>query len=449
MEETIGETLAIVAGLASPVVRTCHIGNISANNFGWIALARNTYFGQMEHTLYGVDDINLPWVALGNGGVVEGFYDHAGRPHPSLAGCHANQLRGRVARRHSSLFSYGLFAEHEGEDLITRHFHAVERLSLSLNGAPVTPRSAEVASLRPLLTPLLRFFFRRRQLHLVLNKWARTTRAGYVTMLRIKEIHYEGDEDLSILTTDSSRSFRGTLDDLLEALFSGLAGVAERLRTGRRFTALSYPWLTTCFNLVLNAVKEHHREPERKVFWHAVAATNHLYVGQEWFQEELAQVTTELVHGGFLPTGAELRLIPTYSCQLFATRPEALVDLELLVALWRDYLRTHPEQARWTLAASAKSDPAAVAEVLFAELPPAFLREAAACLAAFNAGDPHRLPVAYAAGSDHPTHNKYGIAQRHLLGKPCLFPSGFAAMRWGEAELLVKILARLTRDEMG
>jgi hypothetical protein len=186
------------------------------------------------------------------------------------------------------------------------------------------------------------------------------------------------------------------------------------------------------------------------VFWHAVAATNHLYVAQAWFQEEFAAMTGELVRGGFLPAAAELRLIPTYSCQLFATCPGSLAELELLIALWRDHLRTHPEQARWALTALASTtEPTAVLEAFFAELPPVFLREIAARLTAFNEIDTHRLPISYRAGSDHPSENKYGIAQRNLLGKPVLFPSGFLAMRWGEAELLVKILSRLIIDEIG
>jgi hypothetical protein len=448
MEETVRETLDTVAALATPVVRTCHIGNLTANNFGWLALARNTYFGQMEHTLYGVDDIYLPWVALGDDGRVETFYDHTGRPHPSLAGRHANELRGLVARRHSSLFSFGIFAEHRGEDLISHHVHTAERLGESLNGARVVPRSAEVLHLRPLLTGLIRHFFRRRLLHLLFHKWVRTTRAGHVTMLRIKEILYEGGEDLAVFTTDSSLSFRGSLEDLLAALFSGMAAVAGRLQSGLRFSALSYPWITTCFNLVMNAVKEHALDPDQRVFWHAVAATNHTYVNQAWFQEELAAVTRELERGGFLPEGAELRLIPTYACQLFATGEESLAELELLVALWRDHLRTHPERTRRMLAALAGTTaPAAVVDAFFPELPRVFLDELAERLTAFNEIDPHHLPIAYAAGSDHTCYNKYGIAQSHLLGKPVLFPSGLFAMRWGEAELLVKTLGRITMNE--
>jgi hypothetical protein len=317
-----------------------------------------------------------------------------------------------------------------------------ERLSLELRGTGVVSRSAEILGMRPLLEPLVRHFFSRRLLHLLFHKWVRTTRAGYAAMLRIREIRYGGGEDLSILTSDSSLSFRGTLDDLLEALFSGVAAVDGRLRTGRRFTSLAYPWISTCFNLVMNAIKESVRDPDQRVFWHAVAATNHLYAHQAWFQEELALLFDELAGGSFLPHDAELRLIPTYACQLFATTDESLAELERLVAFWRDHLRSRVDAPL-----AAFIEPATAIEELIRGAGPAFVRELAARLAAFNERDPHRLPVAYAVGSDHPAYNKYGIAQRSLLGRNLLFPAGFFDLRWAEAELLVKALGRLTMED--
>src|SRR5205807_2398553 len=80
MDMTVAETLDVLAELKSPVVRTCHYGNTPANNLGWIALAKNTYFGSMDHTLYGIDDIFLPWVLLGDRGRVEACFDHRGEP---------------------------------------------------------------------------------------------------------------------------------------------------------------------------------------------------------------------------------------------------------------------------------------------------------------------------------------------------------------------------------
>ena len=67
----------------------------------------------------------------------------------------------------------------------------------------------------------------------------------------------------------------------------------------------------------------------------------------------------------------------------------------------------------------------------------------------FNAIDPHQLPIANVANHGHPTYNKYGIAQRNLMGEKLLFPRGLPAMAWVEAELLVKTLAQILIDRQG
>ena len=448
MEMTVAETLGVISDLKSPVVRTCHYGNTPANNLGWMALAKNTYFGPMDHTLYGIDDIFLPWVMLGDRGRVEACFDHRGEPVARLVGCHANDLRGSVARKHWAFFSFGIFAEHDGEDLICRHCRSSADLARRWNGSTSLPRSAELLALRPLITHLIRRFHARRSLGALFNKWVRTTRGQYALMLKIKRIDYTAGGDVEIHTTDSAVNFRGSVEALIEAFFSGMDQVSARLASGRRFTALGYPWINIFMNFLLNAVKEYAVDPSQRVFWHTSAATNHLYVREDWFQRGYVALLDELEREGFLPPGSELRMIPTYSCQLFATRAESLTALEELVACWRELVRARGGRFREVTAAFEQAtDPAAVVEDLFRGIEPAFLEELRRRLAAFNALDTHRLPVAYAADSRHPTYNKYGIAQRHLSDKRPVFPQELMAMRWGEAELLTKTLARLVIDE--
>ncbi|HVR11261.1 MAG TPA: hypothetical protein VMW75_24675, partial [Thermoanaerobaculia bacterium] len=98
---------------------------------------------------------------------------------------------------------------------------------------------------------------------------------------------------------------------------------------------------------------------------------------------------------------------------------------------------------------AAAAAPGAVVGELCREMEPRCVAELGRRLAEFNAADRHRLPVAYLPGSDHPTYNKYGIAQVALRGQRMLFPEGFTAMTWGEAELLTKTLAQLAIDERG
>jgi hypothetical protein len=448
MSMTIAETLQVVARLRSPVVRTCHIGNTTANNYGWLALVDNTYLGQMEHTLYGVDDIYYPWAVLGDGGVVEACYDHRGTPDPGLVGQHANSLRRRVERKHSSFFSYGIFGEYAGEDLISRHYRLTADLARQLNGSASLSRSAEVLAIWPLLKDLIRRFHRKRKLDLLFNKWVRMTRHGYVLMLKIQRIEYLALDDVAIYTTDSALNFKGSIEALIDVMFDGMVKVSERLVHGQRPDSLSYPWINVFLNLVLNAIKEHAGDPTQDVFWHASAATNHLYVHQDWFQRGFAELIEELEDSGFLAGNADLRIIPTYSCQLFATRAESLPVLEDLISCWRKWLSCNRERANRYLAAfEGTDDPGKVVEELFREIDPIYLARMGRLLAEFNALDPNRLPIAYLAGSEHPTYNKYGMSQQSLHGSTPRFPANFTEMTWGEAELLVKMLALLVSDE--
>jgi hypothetical protein len=223
--------------------------------------------------------------------------------------------------------------------------------------------------------------------------------------------------------------------------------VSERLTAGTRFGSLSYPWIGVILNFLLNVVKEHAADPAQKVFWHTSAATNHLYVQEEWFRAGFSTLVRDLEAGGYLPLGAELRMIPTHSCQLFALRPESLPALEALISCWRESLRHQEGRASRHLAAFERAAaPGAVVEEVFREMEPRFLAELARRLAEFNALDPNHLPIAYLPEVDHPTYNKYGIAQRHLRGQRPLFPEGFLEMTWGEAELLTKTLARIVID---
>ncbi|HKH47514.1 MAG TPA: hypothetical protein VKM72_22885 [Thermoanaerobaculia bacterium] len=419
MSQTISGTLAEIAGLASPVIRSCHLGNAAANNYGWLALAGNTYLGPTEHTLYGVDDVYLPWAVLRDGGVVEACYNHRGELIPELAGRHAGELKRHIPRKHSSFFCFGIFGEHAGGDLITDHYRSMADLARQYNGSECRPRSREILALRPLVAEIIRCFHRKRRLDLLFHKWVRSTRGGQVVSLKIQRIETLASGDLAIYGADSALIFQGSIDALIDSLFAGLGEVSHRLVDGSRMGVLGYPWLTVVFNIVLNAVKEHAVDPAQRVFWHASGAMNHLYANQDWFQRDFAQVVDTLGQEGSLPSGAELRMIPTLACQLFATCPASLGSLEALIACWREGLR---------------------------DLDPPFLAELARLLADFNAIDPNRLPIAYLADARHPSYNKYGISQRSLRSVRPLFPAGLSDLTWGEAELLVRTLARLAID---
>lgn len=447
MSRTIAATLAEIAGLASPVLRSCHIGNAAANNYGWLALARNTYLGPTEHTLYGVDDAYLPWAVLRDGGVVEACYNHRGELIPELAGRHAGELTRHIPRKHCSFYCFGIYAEHAGGDLITDHYRSMADLARQHNGSECKPLSSEILALRPLVAGIIRCFHRKRRLDLLFHKWVRTTRGGQVASIKIQRIEAVASGDLAIYGADSALIFRGSIEELIDAFFAGLDAVSRRLADGSRMGVLGYPWTTVVFNIILTVVKEHSVDPAQRVFWHASGAMNHLYANEDWFQRDFAQVVDTLEQEGSLPSGAELRMIPTLACQLFATSPASLGSLEALIACWREGLRRRREPASRALGALERScDAGAVFEALVRDLDPPFLAELARLLDDFNANDPNRLPIAYLADARHPSYNKYGISQRSLHSVRPLFPAGFTELTWGEAELLVRTLARLAID---
>jgi hypothetical protein len=444
LSRTISETLAEIAGLAAPVHRSCHIGNAVANNYAWLALAGNTYLGPTEHTLYGVDDAYVPWAVLRDGGVVEICFDHRGEPVPELAGRHARELTRHVPRKHCSFYNFGIFAPYAAGDLVADHYRVMTELARQMNGSTCVPRSSEIVALRPLVAEITRRAQRRSRLDLLFNKWVHTTRRGQVVALKIQRIETAASGDVAIYGSDSTVLFRGSIEALIDALFSGLAAVSHRLADGTRLSVLGYPWLTVTFNLLINAVKEHAADPSQRVFWHAGGATNHLYVKEEEFQRDFAEMAGLLEEEGFLPPGAALCMIPTFASQLFATQPAALERLEELIACWRAGIRCQREPVTRALDALERpSDPIQVFDDLVRDLDRPFLTQLARLLDDFNASDPHHLPIAYLPSMRPPSYNKHGIAQRNLLSLRPLFPGGLTELTWGEAELLVRTLARL------
>jgi hypothetical protein len=445
MEMKISDTLDVVSRLKSPVIRTCHIGNNTSNNFGWLRLAKNSYMGQFDHTLYGVDDHNVPWAVLGDGGRVEACYDHRGNPVPEAIGRHANELKGSVRRNHLSIFNYSLFLQHEGEDLLHRHLRLATRICEDLGVPAPVCRSTELHQNRRVVRDAVESFFRRNRLDRIFNRWARTTRSGRTIMLRPEAIEQSGG-DVLVRSTEKEILFEGSFDALMDRFFEGMERVSNRLLTGQRYEPVSYPWVTNIFgHFLLVAAKEHQRDPRQEEFWHSGASGTHYYVNEEGFQAEFEEIRSVLVADGLLPDSMHLHVIPTFSCQLFATSPESLAALGSLLSLWREHLQDYPLVARRVIESlRVTTEPLPVLDHFCSGLPTALTSELARRLAGVNACSANRLPVAYMANSPAPAYNKYGICQASLLGKEILIPEELREMSWGEAELLVKTLAWLT-----
>ncbi len=450
MHLTVGETLDGIRSLRSPVARTSHFGNNGAHNWGWLALGGNTELLQWEHSLYGIDDIYIPWMVLGDRGVVEACYGPTGVLQLDETGRHVGEVIRKVDRKYQRHLNFGIFAEYRGGDLMAYHCRTAERLSEHLNASTVALISTELLGMKEVLSRLIRDLCRIQSLHLLFNRWVRRSRKGYLVMLKLRNIEYHGAEEVSLYTKDGMRMFRGSIESLIDLLFEHMHLVSKRLRTGTVQPFQHYPWINGFATYLLRALKEILHDHTQETFWHAGGSSSQFYIHEEEVCRYLAGLRDAFVRLGYLPVGLQIRLIPTFSSQLFATRNESLAVLESLLDLWRTLLARQRETARRYMDLLAtQSNPRPVIEEFCSTLEPSAIAELARRVEQFNAIDPHQLPIANVANQSHPTYNKYGIAQRELVGVTPLFPQNLPVMAWVEAELLVKALAQILIDRQG
>ncbi|MCB1055587.1 MAG: hypothetical protein KDD11_08760 [Acidobacteria bacterium] len=444
----IAETLATVSGLVRPVVRTCHVGNNTANVWGWLALAGNAYLGMYDHTLYGVDENCIPWVVLGDDGRIEVCANQRGELRPEEVGEHVNRHLGRAEQKYFAHLNFGIFARYRDQDLFTSHYLLAERLSRQMNGRSVLIRSQEVLAERDLFTALILDFFRHRKLDLLFNRWVRTTgKKGYAVAKKIRSIEYGPGSTATIVAASSGTVFEGGAEELVAAFFDGMEKVSRRVRSAAPLGIISYPWFENYFNFLTYAATEARADPTQRVFYHAGGSSSQYYINHEPVQRGFRELTELLEAWGYLPPGSRVCVIPTFCCQLFATAPDALPQLEGLIEVWRDWLDRHRSvAARHVARLGETTEPFTVGEAVAQDLGASHAAEIRRRVERFNASDRNRLPIAHAADVGHPTYNKFGVAQHHLLGVEPRFPESFRQLTWGEAELLIKALGHLFID---
>jgi hypothetical protein len=450
MHLSVGETLDAIRGLRTPVARTSHFGNNGAHNWGWLALGGNTELLQWEHSLFGVDDIYVPWMVLGNRGVVEACYGPAGLLQAEETGRHVGEALRNVEHKYQRHLNIGIYADYRGGDLMASHCRTAEELSRHLNASRTALVSAELLGMREVLTDLMRDLCRTQNLHLLFNRWVRQSRKGYLVMLKLRNIEYHGSGEVALYTKDRMQMFRGPIDSLIELFFEHMDKVSERLRSGIAPGFRAYPWIVGFSTYLLRALKEVRRDPAQTTFWHAGGSSSQFYIHEEEVCLYMAEAREAFGRLGYLPADLQIRLIPTFSSQLFATREESLAVLESLLDFWRTLLAQRRETTRHYLdLLASEPNPRPVVEEFCRTLSPGVLVDIVRRVDEFNAIDPHQLPIANVANHGHPTYNKYGIAQRELLGASLCFPPGLQTMPWVEAELLVKTIALVLIDRQG
>lgn len=449
MSERVVDTLLKISEIKTPVVRSCHIGNNTSNNWGWLALSKNTQLVQYDHTSYGVDENCAPWLVLEDNGIISSCYDHNGNLLVEEKGRHINlHLKKSNNRKYSQHLNYGLYAEYNGKDLIKHHYDLANKISVSINNHTVSFDTKEIISIADKIKNIIFDFARTNNLDLLFSRWIKRSKKGYVMMHRIGKIIYGANGNIEIYTNEASRVFTGTLNKLCDLFFSGVESVQCRISTGKKLEIIDYPWVTLNFSYLIAAIKEYELDSNQKNFWHAGGSASQYYINDTSFISTNNILFNILIKNNYLPHGANITLIPSFGCQLFATNMQSLEILESLLEVWKKYIRQNRNLVQSIVNSfSTATHPKPIVEFFFKEINLNVIEELKFLLEKFNKADINRLPVAHIAFYPHPSYNKYGVAQYNLLNKKIHFPKNFYNFNWGEIELFLKILAEIVIDE--
>jgi len=448
MVETIGITLERIARLRHPVPRSCHVGNNTMNNFGWLALGRNTRLALYDHTLYGVDSNCLPWAILGDNGTIHAAFNTRGQLDPAAEGCSVRSHLKSIPRRHKSHLNYALPAQFKGYDLFNYHWRLLSELSQLMNDSVPTLDSRDIVQASDLIKEISSQAQSRGQLHKLFDRWVLSASDGTVLMHKIADIVADSTGLIRVRTTDGREIFRGHLDRLLDQLLLSLSAVTAKIVKGVPLPKLSYPWFHLSFSYLIPALVEHRDNCYQTEFWHAGGSSSSYYVHDPSMADAFEQQHTFLADCGFLPRSARLHLIPTFGCQFFASSPDSLIRLENLLEIWQQVLRHSRTDVRNAVSILGHTTrPLAIAQSFANGLPTAVTERLRNELKSFNELDPCRLPIAHSVALDHPTYNKYGLSQQHFVGVRPYFPTRFAELTWGDVELLTKTMAYLVQEE--
>lgn len=451
MPNRIASTLDEISRLATPVARSCHVGNNTSNVWGWLSLSANTRLVQFDHTRYGLDENCMPWLVLADYGRIEACYDHVGREQPEWRGRHVNAHLRAIPQKYFALLNYGIHTDYRDEDLILHHCRVARELSWQVNASRPSYDSSEAVSIAPALRGAIHAFADNRALHLVFDRWVRTTRnrKRYTIAHKIGLIEYPRKGTIKITGRDGSPVFEGGAGSLADHFQDGIRQVSARLTDGTPVQNADYPWFSLVFSYLAGSVKEFLKDPQQTHFWHAGGSSSQYYVNDVGIQARFDQTRDLLVQCRLLPEDAKLTFVPTYCCQLFATRSDSLALLDELLDLWRAHVRANrDETARWVRRLTAASHPLEVSVQAYDALPERLRTRLRQRVSAFNNVDPNRLPVAHMANIRHATYNKFGLSQQRLYGQEIRFPKGFTYLTWGEAELLIKVLAQQSADAL-
>ena len=446
----VDDTIATIRDLPFPVVRSCHIGNNTANNWAWLSLAKNTSMVQFDHTVYGADEVCVPWMVLGDEGRIEACFKSHGESDRTWIGRHVNQFT-NCRPLYSESLNYGIFARYQGQDLITFHCELGKRLCTQNNQSNLKFACSSLLESRSAVAEATSALARNRLLHFAFDRWVRCTKKGEFLMQKLRRIDYDTGGKIRLYGLNSELLYAGSIDTLNLIFFEALEAVLDRLIGGSQPAIVGYPWITLGFNYFSHVLRELSIDSKRRVFWHAGGSASAYYVNEANVVSDFHLLIGALTAAKQLPPGVRLHIVPTLCCQLAAIDAASLVALETLLDVWTSMARQTASTVDGAVQEFCNTcHPLQVAAAFAAALSPHFLKELMTVLERFNAVSQHKLPIAHTKHTArHATYNKYGICQRAVLGQQWLFPQQLRRMRWGEAELLVKLLATLTERREG
>jgi hypothetical protein len=443
---TIDDTLAASSANPRPVGRSCHLGNNIAHNWGWLHQQPNSRLLLFDHTLYGVDRNCVPWTVLGDDGMIDAWLDHRGEPDESFVGRHVSVGLERIPSKLHNHLNFAIYGTVGGEDLLARHVRVLGEISAGLNGSSLTLACEELLQAREIVERLTLRAAEHSLLPSLFKRWVRSSRTGHVVMRRITSIERDGN-GLTIVDADGKLVFRGDFNDLFATWWSGLQAVSDRLRHGTRIDELSYPRLAPPVPYLLTAALDFLADPDRTELWHAGGSESQYYVRDMGFQIAFAEIGDLLVEERCLPSRAVVRIVPTLSCQLYATEAANVPLLDELLDLWRELLSTNTQIRDAADALAAHPDPVLVGRTAVSAMPPRTRDRVIATVKQFNVNDVNHLPVGHVSSPRSPSYNKYGMCQTTFAGRTPHMPDSWRTFKWSELELLIKLIAELSSHE--
>ncbi|MCA9385942.1 hypothetical protein KC717_04815 [Candidatus Dojkabacteria bacterium] len=436
MDESISYTLESIRCLKSPVIRTCHIGNISSNNYGWLALARNTKFSCIDHTLYGVDDEYFGWCVLDDGGVIRRWFDHGGKAVEEFRNNLVYDYLDSIPRKYKSILNMSIGAKCHGKNIFHYHFQKISEVCNQIGVHEPSSRSIDSLKGISLLNETILNKLNPSEFLLLFDRWVTMTKNQHYIIHKIKEIKHDSNH-IVVFGMDNARLFRGTVEELLLNLRKGLDSISRHILADEELEKVSYPMFSSIFgNYLLPSAIEFERDSAQRTFYHAGAATTPYYTNESQFRNQFAEVVELLQKYKLLPEKYCLKIIPSMGCQLFSTTTRSMNVLSELLSCVVGIVREKDDIYKL----GDVTNPEEIVVEVLNSINKKEKGEIVRLIDKFNELDTNTIPVSLKLNGGK---TRFGTTQETLCGRTFLFPDEIFEITWGELEMVHKLLSEI------